>query len=403
MKPWTNYYKQLELEEKLEYNSNATLLADIENALESGGDKVAFESEGQCQTFNELDLFSAKLATFLSDILELKKGDRVAVMLPNIMAFPVCLCGVLRAQLIQVNVNPRYTAFELLHQLKDSGAKVIIAHQESLDIVNQVFENSPIETVIAVQSNLDRKSKNLLPGQIEFRDIILGESNSNFVKTVVSPEDLAFLQYTGGTTGLSKGAMLSHGNIAANIRQFCAIYGDDLKTPGSTTLTALPLYHIFALTVNCLCSLVAGTRNILISDPSDMPKLIQQFANNDITMFTGVNTLFNGMVNTPGIEKIDFSALKVCIGGGAPVQEAISDKWKALTGQHITEGYGLSETSPVVTLNVIDSETFLSSIGIPLPETDVSIRDDDGREVSPWQSRRALCKRTSSYARVLGK
>ncbi len=352
------------------------------------GDKTAFSSFGAELTFRDVDALSRDFAAYLQNELGVKKGDRVAMMAPNTLVFAVGMFGVIRAGGVQVNVNPLYSPRELEHQLKDADADTIIVFSGSTETLAQVIEATPVKNVIVF--GLDDLVNRGLPSPpvdsrlsrtIAFTDALSKGSGLGFEEPLLEQDDLLFLQYTGGTTGLSKGAMLTHGNLLANIAQFEAIDPGYIEKGGEVVITAIPMYHIFALMVNTLSFFKLGGKNVLVTNPRDMEGFVKTWAVSSPTIFTGVNTLYVGLLHTPGFDAIDFSNLKISMGGGAPVQQAVSQKWKDLTGRYIKEGYGLSETSPILTVNQLGETGYRAGIGVPLPSTDVSLRDDAGREV----------------------
>ena len=360
----------------------------IRDALERYADRPAVTVMGLTKTYQEIAALSAQYGGYILGEAGLKKGDRIAVMLPNLLPFPVAMFAHIMAGLVQVNVNPLYTPRELKHQLSDAGASTIIIFEASLPTLLEVIAETPVTQVIVVAGGSLMGAPAAQTPEVEGVTVISleeamekGAQHPFAMDESVTLDDLVFLQYTGGTTGLSKGAMLSHGNVSANIRQSLDFYGDFVSNDGEVIITALPLYHIFALTVNLLSQVTLGSHNVFVPNPTDMPGFVDLLKKTPFTLITGVNTLFNGLVHTPGIEDVDFSRLKFAMGGGAPVQKAVSDKWEALAGQHIIEGYGLSETAPVVTTNPLSHKTFKEGVGVPLPSTLVSIRDDAGNPV----------------------
>ena len=369
----------------------------IDHSFTEYADRPCYTNMGTTLTYGDLDRLSMQFASYLQNSLGLVKGERVAIMLPNILQYPVVLCGIFRAGLVAVNVNPLYTARELRHQLSDSGARCIIVLENFACTLEEVISDTSVDHVVTTQvGDLLKFPKSLivnfvlkrikkavpaysLPDGVTLRKAL----NEGDKKTVSHVElglaDLAFLQYTGGTTGLSKGAMLSHRNMVSNVHQGLAWIGDTLGDKKDiVAITALPLYHIFSLQSNCLSIMVDGGENILITNPRDMPGFVKELSKHKFAYFTGVNTLFAGLLNTPGFAELDFSALRITIGGGMAVQEAVSNKWKEVTGQHITQAYGLTETSPGAIINLPGSDEFTGSIGLPISSTDVSICDDDG-------------------------
>lgn len=357
-------------------------------AISTYGDKQCFSNFGKGLSYNDVDRLSAALAAYLQGDLGMNKGDRIAVMCPNILAFPISLFANARAGLVQVNVNPQYTARELEHQLNDADTDTIIIFSGSTPVLAEVIGNTKIKNVIVANlGDCGNTDLPLLPiadglGSVtQFTDALAKGADLTCASVDVAGSDLLFLQYTGGTTGLSKGAALTHRNLVANILQFTAGMQDRFRDGEEIVVTALPLYHIFALTVNCLSFFVKGGNNVLITNPGDMPGFVAELSKWKFTAITGVNTLFNGLLHTPGFSDLDFTPLNIVGGGGTAIQAAISNKWAEVTGGHISEGYGLSETSPVVTFNLGDDDLFTATIGVPMPSTDISLRGEDGKEV----------------------
>jgi long-chain acyl-CoA synthetase len=315
------------------------------------------------------------------------------MMAPNTLVFAVGMFGVIRAGAVQVNVNPLYSPRELEHQLKDADADTIIVFSGSTATLAEVIDQTPVKNVIVFGLD-DLVDKGLpsppadgrLSGTIAFTDALALGTDLGLDEPALAQDDLLFLQYTGGTTGLSKGAMLTHGNLLANIAQFEAVDPGLIDKGKEVVITAIPMYHIFALMVNTLAFFKLGGKNVLVANPRDMESFVKTWAVSNPTIFTGVNTLYVGLLHTPGFSDIDFTNLKISMGGGAPVQQAVSQKWKDLTGRYIKEGYGLSETSPILTVNQLTETGYRSGIGLPMPSTDISLRDDDGQEVSQGQS-----------------
>ncbi len=353
-------------------------------------------------TFGQLDDMSRALAAWLQS-KGLARGDRVAIMMPNVLQYPVCVAGILRAGYVVVNVNPLYTARELEHQLKDSGAKAIIIIENFAKTLEAVRAKTPVQHVVLASMGdllgfpkgpivnlVVRKVKKMvpvfsLPGAIKFNDAIAAGRRLQLKKPEIKHDDVAFLQYTGGTTGLSKGATLLHRNIIANVLQNEAWLQPALKkgvqVDRMTIVTALPLYHIFALTACCLLGMRIGAMCLLIPNPRDIPGFVKELAKYKFNMLPAVNTLYNGLLNNPDFAKLDFKWLKAANGGGMAVQRAVAERFFKLTGVPIIEGYGLSETSPTLTCNRADNNEYTGTIGLPVPSTEISIRDDDGKEV----------------------
>ncbi len=378
----------------------------FEESVASFGERPAYYCMGREITFADLERMSRAFGAWLQS-QGLQKGDRVALMMPNVLQYPVALFGVLRAGLVVVNVNPLYTPRELEHQLQDSGAKAIVILENFAHTLEQVIARTPVkQVVVAAMGDLlggvkgalvnfaVRNVKKMVPAfefdhALRFNEVLRAGARMTLERVEIKPEDIAFLQYTGGTTGVSKGAMLLNRNITANLMQVDA-WLDPFLTEYDRKhyiiITALPLYHIFSLTVNCLMMLKIGGKNVLIVNPRDIAGFVKELAKHKYTTITGVNTLFNGLMHHPDFEKLDFSALRISNGGGMAVQQAVAEKWKKITGVTLTEGYGLTETSPVVTTNPPDAKEFSGSIGLPVPSTEISIRDDAGNELPLGQA-----------------
>lgn len=387
-KPWIKLYEP-GVPHEIDADAYPSTWAMAREAIAKYGDAPAFSNFGADLSFNDIDRLSQSLAAYMQSELGLKKGDRVAIMSPNIMAFPVTMFANMRAGLVQVNVNPLYTPRELEHQLNDADTDTIVIFSGSTPVLAEIIGNTRIKNVIV--ANLGDCGNGALPsppvderlsGVVMLSDALAAGETLSFNPVEISGGDLLYLQYTGGTTGLSKGAALTHRNLVANILQFTIPLGDRIREREEVVITALPLYHIFALMVNCLSYFTKGGQNVLITNPRDMPGFVQELSNWKFSVITGVNTLFNGLLHTPGFAELDFSSLHLVGGGGTAIQAAISHKWREVTGLHITEGYGLSETSPVVTFNQAGQDEFTATIGIPLPSTDVSLRGEDGGEVT---------------------
>ena len=375
----------------------------FEDAFHKHAARPAFSNLGRTLTYAETDELSRRFGAWLQKEAGMKKGDRIAIMMPNLLQYPVAIIGALRAGLTVVNTNPLYTAREVEHQLNDSGATAMLIFEGSCATLQQVISRTPVRKVIVtgmgdllgfpkglVANFVLRHVKKIipawsLPGSVRFNDVISRGAALTLDPVEVGPEDIAFLQYTGGTTGVAKGAVLAHRNLVANTIQVVA-WMPELETLEDTVVvTALPLYHIFALTSNCLVFTYVGGMNVLITNPRDMKAFIEELSKVKFTFITGVNTLFNGLLNTPGFDKLDFSSLKIALGGGMAVQAAVSERWRQLTGRDLCQGWGLTETSPVATANRPDETRFTGSIGYPLPSTELSIRDDDGNELEVGQ------------------
>ena len=385
---------------EIEPDQNQSLIEIFEESCKKYSTHSAFANLGYAMTFAELDAKSRDFAAYLQKNLGLKKGDRVAIMMPNLLQYPVALFGILRAGLIVVNVNPLYTARELEHQLNDSGAETIVIIANFAHVLAEVVNKTPIKNIIVTElADLLPFPKALLvnlvvkyvkkmvpayslPGAVKFNATLSAGHGQSLDPVAVNGDDLAFLQYTGGTTGVAKGAMLTHRNMVANVLQTAAYMESVIEDGKEIVITPLPLYHIFCLTVNCITFMRHGCLNVLITNPRDIPGFVKELQKlGKFTFITGVNTLFNGLINNSEFAKLDFSALKYGVGGGMAVQKAVADKWQNMTGVHLLEGYGLTETSPVVCINPTDLKEYSGSIGLPIPSTDISLRDDDGNEV----------------------
>ena len=369
----------------------------LQRAIDNYRDKPAFSNLGKTLSYGEIDRLSGQLAAYLLGELKLKKGDRVAIMMPNCLQYPISTFGVLRAGLTVVNVNPLYTPRELRHQLQDSGAVAIVVIDNFGKTVQDALAGTDVRHVVttALGDMLDFPKRAVvnfvlryvrkmvpdhdIPGAVRFRDALsLGQRHA-LPEVSIVPEDIAFLQYTGGTTGVAKGAMLTHRNLVANMQQAGA-WISQLARPGKEIIiTALPLYHIFSLTANGLVFMKLGAMNYLITNPRDMPGFVKELAKVPFTAITGVNTLFNGLLNTPGFDKLDFSTLRLTLGGGMAVQRAVAERWKQVTGVTLVEAYGLTETSPAACINPMDLAEYNGSIGLPVPSTEACIKDEEGR------------------------
>jgi long-chain acyl-CoA synthetase len=379
----------------------SSLVELLEESFAKFSDRKAFICMDKSISYRDLDEMSQALAAYLQS-RGLQKGARVALMMPNVLQYPVSTAAVLRAGYAVVNVNPLYTPRELEHQLKDSGAEAIVVLENFATTVQQVIARTAVKHVIVgsmgdllgfkgviVNLVLRRVKKMVpnysIPGAVTFNDAIAAGRGMKFTKPAIGREDVAFLQYTGGTTGVSKGATLVHRNILANVLQNDAWLQPALKKPPHVEqlfiVCALPLYHIFALTACFLLAMRAGGVNLLIPNPRDMAGFIKELSKYQVSSFPAVNTLYNGLLNSPGFDRLDFSKLKTSFGGGMATQKPVADKWLKVTGCPLSEGYGLSETSPTLTCNPADTDKFSGTIGLPVPSTYLSIRDDEGNEV----------------------
>jgi len=387
---------------EIDVNVYASVREIFEESVAKYATLPAFSCMGKTITFAELDTLSSTFGAWLQG-LGCKKGARVALMMPNILQYPICLFGTLRAGCTVVNVNPLYTARELEHQLKDSGAEVLVCVENFANTVAQILAKTKIrETVVtSIGESLGfkgvivdivlRHAKKMvppysIPGAIRFSDALADGRKRSLERVPIGHDDIAFLQYTGGTTGVAKGAMLLNRNIVANVLQASAWVSPSLDaSQREVIITPLPMYHIFSLTANCLVYMMLGGENVLIPNPRDIPGLIKEMGKHKFTAFTGVNTLFNALVNNPEFAKLDFSSLRITLGGGMAVQEVVAKKWKEITGTSLIEAYGLTETSPAATINPLDLPAFNGSIGLPVPSTEVMLRDDTGHTVALGQ------------------
>ena len=372
--------------------------------------RVAFVCMGAEITYADLDRLSRDFAAYLQSDLKLARGARIAIMMPNVLQYPVCMLGALRAGYVVVNCNPLYTPRELEHQLKDSGAEAIVILENFARTLSQVIERTAVKHVVmarlgdmlgfpkgSIVNFVVKYVKKLVPAWNLPHSVDYGKAMARGAACALNPvkvvqEDLAFLQYTGGTTGLSKGAMLTHRNILANLMQAHAWIKSGVSEDGELIVTALPLYHIFALTANCFVFLRLGAKNLLITNPRDIPAFVAELAKYPFTVITGVNTLFNALLNNKEFNALDFSSLRVALGGGMAVQRAVAERWKVATGKPLIEAYGLTETSPAATINPLSLTEFNGSIGLPISSTEVAIRNDNGVDV-PLGERGELCIR----------
>jgi len=387
----------------VEHNIDTQVYKNIPHIFESAfskfGPKPAFHNMGTNLTYDEIDRLSLKFASYLQNKLLLQKGDRVAIMMPNILQYPIALFGILRAGLVAVNVNPLYTPRELEHQLKDSGSKAIIIFANSAHVLEKIIPNTPVKHVLLTEiGDFLKFPKNLivnfvlkhvkkmvpdfnLPNALNFKEAVYSGDQSTFKPVDMTLDDIAFLQYTGGTTGVAKGAILSHGNIVANMVQARAWIKNLIIDGEEILITPLPLYHIFSLTANCFIFSSVGALNVLITNPRDIPGFVKELKKWKFTAITGVNTLFNALLNNEEFCKLDFTPLKVSLGGGMAVQKAVADNWKRVTGKPLVEAYGLTETSPAACINPMNIKDYNGYIGVPIPSTEVEIKDDNGKSL----------------------
>jgi long-chain acyl-CoA synthetase len=397
--PWFKFYPE-SVDQTIKVDAYSSIVDLFEESVKAYGNAVAYECMGKKMTFQELDRYSKNFAAYLQKGLKLKKGDRVAIQMPNCLQYPVALFGVLRAGMIVVNTNPLYTSAEMKHQFNDAGVSAVVIVANFASNLQSIAQEIPAKHIILTElgdmlGGLKGTIVNLvvkhvkkmvpafdLPNAISFKHVLKAGASYSFEREEMALTDSAFLQYTGGTTGVSKGAELTHGNIVANMEQISAWMKPRLKAKEELVITALPLYHIFALTVNCLAMLKIGAHNVLITNPRDMPGFIKELKKHPFTVITGVNTLFNGLLNQEAFRSLDFSTLKIAVGGGMAVQKATAEKWLQVTQTPLAEGYGLTETSPVASCNPIDGTDRIGTIGIPLPNTEMKVIDDEGNSLA---------------------
>lgn len=397
-KPWQNFYED-GVNSTIDLNTYKSISNILDNSYDKFNDLPAFHNMGKTITYGELKELSQKFGSYLQNDLGLKKGDRVALMMPNTLQYPISLFGILQAGMIAVNVNPLYTARELEHQLIDSGASAIIIFANSAHNLEKVISKTNVKHVIvtgigdmlgfpkaSIVNFMVKYVKKMvpkwnIPSAISFTEALLKGDASKFSKAELSHDDTAFLQYTGGTTGVSKGAELTHGNIVANVLQAKEWISNSIEDGKEIIITPLPLYHIFSLTANCLIFSSVGSLNVLITNPRDFKGFVKELKKWKFSAFTGVNTLFNALLNTEGFKDIDFSSLKITLGGGMAVQRAVAENWKEVTGRPLIEAYGLTETSPAACINPLNLKEYNGFIGLPIPSTEVVIKDDDGKDL----------------------
>lgn len=381
-----------------------SLLDMLEQCIARYRDRPCFTCMDRTLTYGDIDALASRFAAYLQRVARLRQGDRIALMLPNVLQYPVAILGAFRAGLTIVNTNPMYTPRELQHQLHDSGARAILILENFAHTLQQVRDDVEIDTIIVtgvgdllgfpqgalVNFALRHVRKQVpewsMPGAVDFADALSKGRYENFERVRLGPDDIAFLQYTGGTTGVSKGAVLTHRNLVANVLQAEAWVRPGLKADEPVvSIAALPLYHIFALTANSFAMLKLGAHNVLIANPRDFRGFVRELARHRFTFFAGVNTLFNALLHTPGFDRLDFSTLRVSLGGGMAVQRAVAEHWKQVTGNVLTQAWGLTETSPAATINR-PGDDFNDSIGLPISSTLVTIRDDAGNALPQGQS-----------------
>lgn len=404
---WTKAYPQ-NVSAEIEIDRYTSAVHLFEESCQKFSQLPSFSCMGTTITFAQLEEESRKFASYLQNVLKLKKGDRIAIQMPNILQFPIAMFGALRAGLIVVNTNPLYTAREMRHQFKDSGAKAVVIVANFAANLEEIIKETDIEHVILTELGdklkfpkniivnfVVKKIKKMvpaynLPKAIPFNHALYEGAKHKFQPVTTGPEDLAFLQYTGGTTGVSKGAMLTNRNVVSNMSQIRAWMKPVLKEGQEIVITPLPLYHIFSLVVNCMAFMSYGGQNVLITNPRDIPGFIKELKKWNFTVLTGVNTLYNALMNHPQFTTINFKTVKLSVGGAMTLQRAVVERWKKLTHTSLIEGYGLTEASPVVSCNPVDGTDRVGTIGIPVPSTDVKFIDDDGNDV-PFGQPGELC------------
>lgn len=389
-----------------EINADAyqSLVEIFEHSAQAFANRPAFYNFGVYLTYAQLDQYTRDFAAYLQQELKLKKGDRVAIMLPNVLQYPIAMFGALRAGLIVVNVNPLYTADELTHQLNDAGAETIVMIENFATTLEKALPNIPklkniIMTNVGEMLGLKGHLINFvlkhihkkipawnLPNHVFLKDALQKGHGLTFTPVAINNQDIAFLQYTGGTTGISKGVILTHRNLIANIQQSDAWANGALNDGYEILITALPLYHIFSLMANCLLFTRYGALNVLITNPRDIPNMVKDISKFKFTAITGVNTLYNALLKNAKFKRLDFSALHFSMGGGMALQRVVAENWKALTNHPLLEGYGLTETSPIVAINPINLTDFTGSVGLPISSTEIAIFDADGKEVGIGQA-----------------
>jgi long-chain acyl-CoA synthetase len=395
-RPWLASYPQ-GVPAEIDVDEFPSIVSVLDNAIAKYRDRPAFSNLGKVLTYGDIDRLSNEFASYLLNVLKLKKGDRVALMMPNVLQYPIAIFGVLRAGLTVVNTNPLYTPRELKHQLEDSGASVLVVLENVAHTAAEVVAGTQVKQVIVTSIGellgfpkgpivdfMVKYVKKMVPafrieGAINFREALAAGRGKPTPSVTLRSDDIAFLQYTGGTTGVAKGAMLTHRNLVANMQQASSWIGTNAKPGEEIIITALPLYHIFALTANGLVFMKFGGLNHLITNPRDMPGFVKELKSVRFTAITGVNTLFNGLLNTPGFDTIDFSSLHLTLGGGMAVQRAVAERWKKVTGCTLIEAYGLTETSPAACMNPLGLKAFNGAIGLPISSTDACVKDDEGK------------------------
>lgn len=394
-KIWVNSYDK-GISSEIDASAYSSIAHLMRCCFDKFSDLPAFHNMGTTMSYQQLKEGSQKFATYLQTELGLQKGDRVGLMLPNVLQYPIALFGILQAGMIVVNINPLYTARELEHQLKDSGTKAIVILANAAHLLEQVISNTEVKHVVVTEVGemlkfpksmivnfVVKRVKKMVPAYhipqaITFKDALAKGSTGTYHEPNINLDDIAFLQYTGGTTGVAKGAILTHGNIVANIMQAKEWIKFGMEDGKEIMITPLPLYHIFSLTANCFTFSACGALNVLITNPRDIPGFVKELKKWKFTAITGVNTLFNALLNNEDFRDVDFSALKVCLGGGMAVQKAVAEKWKQITGKPLVEAYGLTETSPAACINPMTLKDYNGSVGLPISSTIVKIKNDNG-------------------------
>ena len=398
-KPWLKSYPE-GIAEEIDINEFSSVANIFDSSVSKYKDLPAYTNFGKTLTYRDVDIYTAQLAAYLKNELGLLKGDRVAVMMPNLLQNPIAIFAILRAGLVVVNTNPLYTTRELKHQMNDSGAKAIIIVENFAHVLQEVIADTKVEHVITTKMGdllsplkgfiinaVVKHVKKMVPafkleGAVPFKKALKLGSQHRFQTVPTNHEDIAFLQYTGGTTGVSKGAVLTHENMVANMQQAAEWIRDCIGDRKGTIITALPLYHIFSLTANCLTFMRYGWCNYLITNPRDIKGFVKELQNTQFEVLTGVNTLFNGLLNNDDFRSIDFSKFHFALGGGMAVQRGVAERWKEVTGTTLIEAYGLTETSPAACMNPMDLKDFNGKIGLPISSTEASIQDDDWNELA---------------------
>ncbi|MET1254296.1 long-chain-fatty-acid--CoA ligase FadD [Aliikangiella maris] len=402
-KIWLDAYPE-GVTEFIDADAYSSVVDIFEESVNKYADHPAFYNMGVTLTYQQMDQLACQFAAYLQQELGLQYGDRIAIMMPNLLQYPIAIFGAFKAGLTVINVNPLYTARELKHQLVDSNADAIIIVENFAHTLEQVIKEVPLKHVIltkmgdmlgllkggivnfAVKHVKKLIPKFTLPGAVPFKQVLKIGQQLTLERVQLNNTDIAFLQYTGGTTGVAKGAVLTHRNMVANLMQAHNWFKQIFEEGAEIVITALPMYHIFSLTANCMLFCKIGGLNVLITNPRDMPGFVKELSKFKFTVITGVNTLFNGLLNTPGFEKLDFSRLSLTLGGGMAVQEAVARRWQRVTHRPLSEAYGLTETSPAVCLNPITISEYNGTIGVPIGSTEVTIRDADGKELPTGES-----------------